>query len=536
MKKIYIVFLLFAMVALSACYDDKGNYDYKDINELEISLEEKAGESARHVILGEVLEIKPKFNLEIDEKSTRYSFEWFVNDKTRPEWNQRNFSWEVDTLIKRGDVILEVTDHKYDVKYMKSIALFVSGIYDNNEGGSWLILSDNGGKSQLSYFSNLEYDDDAAEFKRVDFIHDVYSLVNDGELGRGPIAMQVHFREGVDWKDEIIGNVCVFQESGAVDLSGESFAKEIDLVKAFDGGVYPDGVTAVYPGTFMDMLDVLMDQRGRLYSRLKASSEVYNSEYFLHTPLCFGKETEPLEQCQVARGFYRANRTGYALVYDGKNKRMLYINNPDSYDGIVGAGRITALPACGNNDKEEEIIPLNNMSGYELLSMKMYGPGYPNYGFLLVLREESTDKVFAQIVIMKGSGGNPVIEEVKKYELTGLPAVPTCTTLPLSRPEYAFFSVGREVYYFDLNNPKEPVKLYKSFNAEITAMSAEAEYLDHLAVGLENGEFYVLNIAGAKNLPEEKRVLYPTESVYPEGKKVGRIVDIQYKQQDHWNY
>ena len=530
MKKIYIAFLLFTMVTLSACYDDKGNYDYKDINELEIILDEDIYE----VTLGEELKIEPKFNIEIDESSTRYTYEWFVNDKTRPEWNQRNFSWEVDTLIKRGNISLEVTDHKYGVKYMNSNALAVSGVYESDL--SWIILSDVGGKSQLSYFSCLEYDEDTEEFKSVKFSNDVYSMVNDGELGTGPISMQVHFREGVDWNDEIIGNVCVFQESGAVDFSGESFAKEIDMKDAFDGGIYPEGVTVVYPGTFMDMIDVLMDQKGRLYSRLKASSEVYNSEYFLHMPLCFDKETEPLEQCQVARGFYRANRTGYALIYDGKNKRMLYINNPDSWDGIVGAGRLTALPACGENDKIEEIVPLNNMAGYELLRMIMYGAGYPNYGFFLVLREESTNKVFVQLVIMTGANGDPRIVEIKKYEVTGLPGIPTHVTLTLSSPEYAFFSVGKDVYYFDLNNPKSAVKHYQNFNAEITAMSAETEYADHLAVGLENGEFYILNVGNAKNRPADKRILYPTESVYPADRKVGRIVDIQYKQLDHWNY
>lgn len=534
MKKIYIAFLLFVVAILSACYDDKGNYDYKDINELEITLDKDDGEGFYKVTLGDVLEIEPKFNLEIDENSTRYSYEWFVNDKTRPEWNQRNFSWEVDTLIKRGDVSLEVTDHKYDVKYMKSIGLFVSGTYESDF--SWIILSDVGGKSRLSYFSCLEYDVDTDEFKDVEFTNDVYAIANNDELGNGPISMQVHFREGIDWRDDIIGNVCVFQKSGAVDLSGESFAKEIDMVKAFDGETYPEGVITLYPGTFMDMLDVLMDQRGRLYSRLKASSKVYNSEYFLHTPLCFDKETEPMEQCQVARGFYRSNRTGYALIYDGKNKRMLYINNPDSWDGIVGAGRLTALPACGDNDKIEEVVPLNNMAGYELLTMKMYGVGNMVYGFFLVLREESTNKVFVQTVIMEGASGNPSIVEIKKYELTGLTAVPTHATITLSRPEYTFFSVGKDVYYFDLKNPKSSAKLYQSFNAEITAMSAETEHCNHLAVGLENGEFYILNVDNAKNIPAEKRILYPTESVYPEDRKVGRIVDIQYKQLDHWNY
>lgn len=80
--------------------------------------------------------------------------------------------------------------------------------------------------------------------------------------------------------ETIIGNVCVFQESGAVDLSGESFEKQIDMVESFDGGVYPAGAI-IYPGTFMDRVDVLADQKGQLYSRFRAVATVYNSEYFL---------------------------------------------------------------------------------------------------------------------------------------------------------------------------------------------------------------------------------------------------------------
>ena len=56
-----------------------------------------------------------------------------------------------------------------------------------------------------------------------------------------------------------------------------------------------------------------------------------------------------------------------------------------------------------------------------------------------------------------------------------------------------------------------------------------------MAVGLENGEFYILFIREAKNVAEEKKVLYP-KGAYPADQRVGRIVDIQYKQLDHWNY
>ena len=52
--------------------------------------------------------------------------------------------------------------------------------------------------------------------------------------------------------------------------------------------------------------------------------------------------------------------------------------------------------------------------------------------------------------------------------------------------------------------------------------------------GLENGEFYILFIREAKNVAEEKKCF--TRKAYPADQRVGRIVDIQYKQLDHWNY
>lgn len=531
MKKIYIAFLLFIAATTLGCYEDKGNYDYKDINELVISFGDKFNYT---INFGEDLEIEPEFNFDIAENSPRYTYTWYVDGETRPEWNKRNFSWTVDKVIKNKYVSLEVADLQMGIVYMNQSSLNVIGIYENEY--SWMILSDVDGKSRLSYFSCLEYDEDKGIFKDVKFYDDVYTSVNGEELGSGPIAIQEHFRQQENWQDEIIGNVCIFQESGAVDLNGESFEKEIALAEAFDGGKYPDGAV-IYPGTFMDRVDIVSDQKGRLYSRFKVSSIVYNSEYFLQTPLCYGDEKDPVEQCQVARGFYRANRTGYAFIYDGKNKRMLYTVNSGYSDELAGAGKLVALPACGENDKIDEIVPLNNMVGYELIKMKMFGFGYPNYGYFLLLREESTSKIFLQIVKVTGSNGRPKIVEMKLHELKGLPGIPTVTGFSSDRPEYAFFAVDKSVYLLDLNNIGDPVTLYKSFNFKITAMDAESHSNRHMAVGLENGEFYVLLIEGAKNLAEDKRVIYPVEKgAYPDDKKVGRIVDIQYKQLDHWNY
>lgn len=520
MKYVYVIFL--AILSVS-CFEDKGNYDYDNIYELNVSFEK----GMYSVTFGDTLRISADLGRTVAPDTSRYSYTWKIGDKVRPEWTTRHLEWYVDELIKNSDVTLEVKDNQTGVVYSTQARLNVIGIYENTY--SWMILSDNGGKSQLSYFSSLEFDEEKEEFVKTKFYPDVYTSVNDGELGTGPIALQEHYREGVNWSETIIGNVCVFQESGAVDLNGESFEKEIAMKDAFDG--YPEGVV-LQPGTFMDWVDVLPDQNGQLYSRVKSVTTVYNSEYFLNIPLKCTGENETLEKCKVAYGYYRSNRTGYNFVYDGGNKRMLFVANGgcDWDSDIAGAGKIEALPAKGPNDNKDEIIPLDDMSGYEVLDMMMFGYGYPYYGLLISLREESTNQIYLQFVKVEGSSGQPEIVEIKRYKVSGLPAVPQVTTMPLSKPEYVFFAVGQDVYYFSIDNPMDPVVLYKHFELPVTELNAETEFGIHMAAGLENGEFYLLNINGAKNITEEKRIVYQSDV------KVGRIVDIQYKSMDHWNY
>ena len=87
-------------------------------------------------------------------------------------------------------------------------------------------------------------------------------------------------------------------------MEGTGFTKEIDMVDAFVGQKYPASNTVLYPGSFIQYADVVCDQDGKLYSRLKLSDNVYNSEYFLQSPLKVRGEEEVLENCRVCRGYY----------------------------------------------------------------------------------------------------------------------------------------------------------------------------------------------------------------------------------------
>jgi hypothetical protein len=74
-------FLLFQLVVLCvSCYEDKGNYDYINIENIEIEKFESV-----YKTLGDTVKIEPKFNIDIPEEAPYLSYEWSLNGKTRPD-------------------------------------------------------------------------------------------------------------------------------------------------------------------------------------------------------------------------------------------------------------------------------------------------------------------------------------------------------------------------------------------------------------------------------------------------------------------
>lgn len=538
MKKINIACLIFSVLMASGCYKDKGNYDYTDIKRVEIQFDKI---SSYTITQGDVLEVNPIYPDFVLANPDNYEFTWYLNDETRPEWNTMNFKWQINDLMERGNLVIEVRDKSTDVKYMNRAMVTVNGVYTNYY--SWMILSDDGGKSKLSFLSvNGLLDPDSADqpqgsdqyyYDGERFITNVYN----GDLGSGPIALQEHWREGIDYSETVIGNVCVFQKSGAVDLEGTGFTKEIDMVDAFVGQKYPASNTVLYPGSFIQYADVVCDQDGKLYSRLKLSDNVYNSEYFLQSPLKVRGEEEVLENCRVCRGYYTSNRFGYQVVYDGKNKRFLYFQDGGSSWDTPAEGASAIVPVKVDSKLYlEDVVHLDNHNGYELLHLcqsAATGAGWNSYyGFYEVLREEATDKLFLQqfILTKKYGADSPDIQSITKKEIKGLPGIPSVMAFPTYNPtEYAFFAIGKKLYMVDLVNMSD-AELYYEFDSDITAMDYGSSSNIHLAVGLEDGSFFVLGANAAKNIKDEHKLVYKA----PE--KVGKIVDIKYKNNSMWNY
>jgi hypothetical protein len=162
-KKTYWLTALVLLVTVSACYKDKGNYSYKAINSITVTLD------SNYVgTYGEKLSIKPKLQLTMDTEAntydtSKYSYEWSTLDMGQLYANQRNVLATTRDLnaaitIAPGSnytLYYRITDKKTGVQAQGSAKLSVTtSIYEG-----WLALCDLNGKSRLDMasYANASY-------------------------------------------------------------------------------------------------------------------------------------------------------------------------------------------------------------------------------------------------------------------------------------------------------------------------------------------------------------------------------------------
>lgn len=520
---------------LTGCYEDKGNYDYKDIQSIKITFAES---SIRNMTVGDTIRIEPEFDIELPADAPYLTYVWTIDGEARPDdpnWNGPNFMWIADRMLDNKMIALEVTDSRYGITYMKEIPCTVTGEFD--AWMSWVILSkDTDGRTMLSFFKSVEQDfadDGSVYLPQTKVYKDVYPFRNGGEdLGRGALGMLEHFISG----GGAVGQYWIFTEDGAVDLDGQGFTKDIDLSQTFMDGI-PAGVT-IQGGVCMAWVDVMYDQYGRLYSRVKSDDKLFNSDYFLPEPLEY--EGEMLEQCKPVLGRYTLYNSKYTPIIDTKNHRMLAImdGNTGEWDDdpLIKSSEILALPERVEN-APDNYIPLHDFSGYEIVSMQyvMFAQGWDkDPGFIVLFKDAGGNLYLEEFSLTRErdvvTGNYLKISNVQVYPLSGLSAVPSLMATPASPvSRYSFFAIDNQVWMY--NRDDGSLVMYKEFGAKVTAMECESYGNWFLTVGLENGEFYVLSIVNAKNRPADKRVV----AELPADVRLGNILQINYKLGSSWN-
>ena len=118
MKKIiYLFFFIPLMINLAACYDDTGNYDYTDLPDVDIKMQDTV-----YATQFKTLELTADVDLN-DAPESDYEFNWRIwSNEIGGVWeqkeigNSRNLTYEVAEIPGSYTLVLTVTNKKTEEK------------------------------------------------------------------------------------------------------------------------------------------------------------------------------------------------------------------------------------------------------------------------------------------------------------------------------------------------------------------------------------------------------------------------------------
>ncbi|WP_027138018.1 PKD-like family lipoprotein [Gaetbulibacter saemankumensis] len=149
--KLYVILFITVSALFVSCLADEGNYDYKDINEVEFG-----GIDPKYTIYRfEDLSITPELNFTIDSNETegRYNYEWYIlaNGSSKLISTERNLSAQVTAVPGLHDIFYVVKDTETEIEWQYNFDIEI--ITSTYEG--WLVLNDTNEGPKLDMISEI---------------------------------------------------------------------------------------------------------------------------------------------------------------------------------------------------------------------------------------------------------------------------------------------------------------------------------------------------------------------------------------------
>lgn len=539
MKIIYITFLFLVTFNFICCYDDKGNYEYKQVNDIEISFPDYNFEQ----VIGETFKLYPKFTYKYkDTANLNLSYKWAIGERVIGE--NRQLVWQVDTN-EQVEIALYVTNIDDNMVYMGSTIVRPTSIY--TWYNSYLVLSEKNGKSILSFVRYDEKEDASGEtiydeFDRPVLVNQVYEDIyyneNKDELGSKPLFIQEHIAKIFPSE----GHVIVFQEGGqgSVDLDGTSMKKDILLVESFSKGSYP----ADFHPTNAEMMTythLIENHDGKIYSKIKESYKLFQSGYYIHTPLMF--ENKEIRAHII--NSVLANDKPYTLLHsigttENPENRLLLVHDLQySFTDVNVSGKVVALPKP-TKGWPENFRPLTDLGNCQVINISQYNTGNTKKpGYTMFLKNSDGSYQYQAFELEREYSGEKLSYPKKTIagkEQEMLISFPITSPIPLEecvfcniasrQNEYIFIAYGKDIYFLDRTSPENGIRHYYTCKANVVDMDGREHYGEQLFVGLDNGGVLLLNSNNAKNITTNAEKFR-----WESGPEVdlGKIVDVTLK-------
>ena len=249
--KIYIYVCFLIMALFVSCMEDKGNYDYVPVNQIQIDTIHDCT-----IEIYDTLRIPTKVTCTLDP-TTELSYFWYKyreNDGTKMDTISfdKDLEYKVSDLVGKYQIFLKVTDMNTGISDKTSFNMTVVGKF----GAGLMILGEVDGKTSFVFIN------DAGN------VTDVYGDVTGDQLGKNPVFIADATSPNISSLKDIM--VLCADERGGTILSNADFTlskelKDIFFIQpsTFSPQAYYRAFNPIYATGFADFII----SNGKLHTR-----------------------------------------------------------------------------------------------------------------------------------------------------------------------------------------------------------------------------------------------------------------------------
>lgn len=527
MKQFAIFLGIFLCISMYACYDDLGNYDYKEINEVTFDgidgiILDGWNEKIAFV---DTLKLYPKLNSSLAKDESAYTYEWkFIPDGADETTDgdtidyvvatTRNLVWPVSLAADDYRCFFTVTDTTSHLRFTQKFYLRVSTM--TSEG--WMVLCDQDGVARLDMIVNVSENEDIIS----------RNIWSENDFNPG-VPQQIIYNF---YKTNPPGTISLLvTDKGTYKLDqGDLHAGEDNNLR-WSFGAQPESIIVRASGAnlydwvqetdeYYPLYWVIVDDKGDVYCN--TVSEVGGLFEFPVNEID-GQRFEAAPFVGVAFRYFRQGNMAATstLLYDQTNQRFVEIK--------AGAG----VPSVMKFESEKWFSA--SQPGMEMVFMQNTNDNGLTYA---VMKNEVGDYYYYGIKL--GSVGKNTQEYYGKLEGPNLDQVTHFACHP--NLGWLFYSTKDKIYKVDMQKPERGTELVVSLPGEtisvlkfnpLVAFRAYEGWQDnrslHLVVG-SNVDSEPLDKCGIVRTYDFETQWGGACTQKKEHKDLGNIVDIAYKE------
>lgn len=477
MKNLY--YLLLVAIMVYGCYDDKGNYNYTELAELEVSLPEES----HSILFGDRLQITPTIETSIPQSDLAYDWE-FLSDtlNTLRSWEEYVSVYKeraLDYVCEKSKVLSgeKTYNLRLNVTQVSTGRHFYSNVVGVKLSGmpsqlGAMVFHGNGTSSDIGMIVAAEFQISKPSDSFTDqILPHYYSDVNGAKIdGKGKSILQTYFsRTALD--PEFI-RVIALTDKGAAWIESKSFERVGDWNDLFFGGLNK----GIPQGWFLNSYEFFIWDGGYMFRRQS------NAIQFVAPILEAGGA--PTYDLKPQIYITPASRLYAALFFDNKSRGFVGTRS-------AGANPVVVTPF----DVVAPTVPFNPADlDADLICLDAGGP--VNH-MVAVMKKDNGDHFMIE---MDMNATSAVDAPKYKYDLSHLPDVQSGKVFHWDfSPSYinmGFYATSTGVYQFaiDAGNQIKPEQL-RMTNNEVVAFDGTVTMMKILKTKLGfSPAYYMRNI------------------------------------------